>query len=89
MAEKSSTKTEFPHPYRSLLFALAIGGLLAAIALALIAGTVSDPAAESSTWVWAGHAVTLAIVAAIGELVLAGVLWRAPRRDGTVPPSDG
>lgn len=82
-------KTEFPHPYRSLLFVLAIGGALAAIALASSTGLVrDDPAAIASMWVWAGHAVTLSIVAAIGELVLAGVLWRAPRRDGTVPPSD-
>lgn len=89
MTEKSSTKTQFPHPYRSVLFVLAIGGFFAAIVLSIIAGTVSDPAAEASTWVWAGHALTLGIVAGVGELVIAGTLWRAPRRDGTGAPTEG
>jgi hypothetical protein len=86
MTEKSSTKTQFPHPYRSVLFVLAIGGLFVAIVLSIVVGTVSDPAAEASTWVWAGHAMTLAIVAGVGELVLAGMLWRKP---GAGEPSAG
>jgi hypothetical protein len=72
-------KTSFPHPYRSVLFVLAIGGALAAMVLGFLAGTVrDDPAGAASVWVWAGHAVTLAIVAGVGELVLAGILWRPP-----------
>lgn len=75
-------KTAFPHPYRSLLFGLTVAGLLAAGVLAIVASTAALPADGASTlWVWAGHALTFAIAAFIGELVVAGVTWREPTRD--------
>ncbi len=77
-------RTSFPHPYRSALFALAIAGWLAALVLWMSTRyVIDDPAATASLWVWAGHALTLGIVAGVGELVLAGVLWRSPPRGET------
>lgn len=81
----ATTKSDPINPYRTILFATALASAVAAIGLAVAAGTLrDDPAAAATAWDWVGHAVTLGIVAFVGELVIAGTMWRPP---AALPPA--
>ena len=74
----AATKSEPINPYRTLLFSLTLACAIAGIGLAVTAGTMrDDPAGAASVWVWAGHVLTLGIATFVGELVIAGTMWRA------------